>query len=148
VADQLLSIKEANPKLSVRLVIQEARTSGKVAAETPLPAATVHRLLARHGLMDALLTDPGQRDRRRFAFERAGQLWLSDVMHGPSVRVGERRKHKTYLIAFLDDATRVIPYAAFALAENTHAERSHRELARGNLRSRCRLGRGTGHLAL
>ena len=44
---------------------------------------------------------------------------MSDVMHGPSVFVGDRTKRKTYLIAFIDDATRVIPYAAFALAENT-----------------------------
>ena len=44
---------------------------------------------------------------------------MSDVMHGPSVLVGERTKRKTYLIAFIDDATRVIPYATFTLAENT-----------------------------
>jgi len=24
-------------------------------------------------------------DRRRFAFEKAGELWMSDVMHGPAV---------------------------------------------------------------
>ena len=64
---------------------------------------------------------PDARDRRRFAFERAGQLWMSDVMHGPSVYVAGKTKRKTYLIAFIDDATRVIPYAAFALAENTQA---------------------------
>ena len=46
---------------------------------------------------------------------------MSDVMHGPSVFVGDRTKRKTYLIAYLDDATRVIPYGAFALAENTRA---------------------------
>ena len=37
------------------------------------------------------------------------------------MRVGDRTKHKTYLIAFIDDATRVIPYAAFAASENTRA---------------------------
>jgi type II secretory pathway predicted ATPase ExeA/transposase InsO family protein len=46
---------------------------------------------------------------------------MSDVMHGPSVVVGERVKRKTYLIAFIDDATRVIPHAAFALSENTRS---------------------------
>jgi hypothetical protein len=47
---------------------------------------------------------------------------MSDVMHGPTVAIGERaQRRKTYLIAFLDDATRVSPYAAFALAENTQA---------------------------
>ncbi len=40
-------------------------------------------------------------------------------MHGPSVVVGGRRKQKSYLIGLLDDATRVVPYAAFALSENT-----------------------------
>jgi len=121
VADQLLSIKEANPKLSVRLVIQQARASAQVDPALPLPPSTVHRLLARHGLMAPRAEEPGTRDRRRFAFERAGQLWTSDVMHGPSVRIADKTKRKTYLIAFLDDATRVVPYAAFALSENTQA---------------------------
>ena len=43
-------------------------------------------------------------------------------MHGPSVALpGSRQRRKTYLIAFLDDATRVVPYCAFALSENTQA---------------------------
>jgi transposase InsO family protein len=121
IVDQLLAIKEANPALSVRLVIQQARADGRIPAEVPLPGATVHRLLARHGLMAPRSEEPGTRDRRRFAFARAGQLWTSDVMHGPSVRLDDRTKRKTYLIAFMDDATRVVPYAAFALAENTQA---------------------------
>jgi len=119
VVEALLSAKEANPKLSVQLVIRAARQSPDVPAELPLPPSTVHRLLARQGLMAKAPQDPGERDRRRFAFAQAGELWMSDVMHGPSVAVGDRTKRKTYLIAFLDDATRVIPQAAFALAENT-----------------------------
>jgi hypothetical protein len=35
--------------------------------------------------------------------------------------VDAKRKKKTYLIAFIDDATRVIPHATFALSENTQA---------------------------
>jgi len=61
------------------------------------------------------------KDRRRFAFERAGELWLSDVMHAVPVEVDRRRKRKTYLLALLDDATRVVTYAQFAFAENTAA---------------------------
>ena len=59
-------------------------------------------------------------DRRRFSFKYAGEMWMSDVMHGPKVGAG-RQRHKTYLIAFIDEATRVIPYAAFARGENTAA---------------------------
>jgi hypothetical protein len=75
--------------------------------------------LSKAGLMDKKSGD-GDQDRRRFAFERAGQLWSSDVMHGPGVMIdGVRRK--SYLIAFIDDASRVIPYAAFAFSESTRA---------------------------
>jgi len=118
VADLLLGIKEGNPKLSVQLVIREARGHPEMPSELPLPPATVHRLLARHGLMDKPAGEPSEADRRRFAFQQAGQMWMSDVMHGPTVFVGGR-KRKTYLIAFIDDATRVIPECAFALSENT-----------------------------
>ena len=119
VVDVLLAIKEGNRKLSVQLVIREARKHPEVPEALPLPASTVHRLLDRHGLMDTPPGESGDADRRRFAFQQAGELWMSDVMHGPSVLVGARTKRKTYLLAFIDDATRVIPYCAFALAENT-----------------------------
>mgnify|MGYP001819892150 CR=1 FL=1 len=120
VADQLLGLKEAHPHLSVRLLIEQARAEG-VAETVTLAPSTVHRLLARHGLLEPKPDAPTGQDRRRFAFEHAGQLWMSDVMHGPAVVAEGRRKRKTYLIAFLDDATRVVPHAAFAFAENTRA---------------------------
>jgi hypothetical protein len=43
-------------------------------------------------------------------------------MHGPTVRdADDRRRHKTYLIALLDDATRIIPAAAFTRSETVAA---------------------------
>jgi transposase InsO family protein len=121
VAEALIALKEANPKLSVNLIIQKTRADGKAPAELPLPPSTVHRLLSKAGLMDPKIGEPSAQDRRRFAFARAGQLWMSDVMHGPTVGVGGGVRRKAYLIAFLDDATRVVTYAAFALSENTRA---------------------------
>jgi len=118
VADLLCTIKEDKPALSVRMVIQEACASGEVPAELELAPATVHRLLSRAGLMERRPDEPTSNDRRRFSFAKAGELWMSDVMHGPTVVVDGKRKRKTYLISLIDDATRVIPYAAFALGEN------------------------------
>ena len=44
------------------------------------------------------------------------------MMHGPTVLdPDDRRRHKTYLIALLDDATRMIPYAAFTRSETVTA---------------------------
>jgi len=65
------------------------------------------------------IEEPGGKDHRRFSYQHAGELFMSDVMHGPAVFTEGRRKHKTYLIAFIDDASRVIPYAEFALGEKT-----------------------------
>jgi hypothetical protein len=42
-------------------------------------------------------------------------------MHGPAITTDDRRKRKSYLIGLIDDATRVVPFAAFALSENTAA---------------------------
>lgn len=117
--ERLLQLKEAEPDRSIRRIIEILRQEGRLDATPGLPISTVHRLFKQHGLMTRTgATAPGE-DRRRFAYARAGQLWMSDVMHGPSIPGDDRRKHKTYLIAFLDDATRVIPHAAFAFAENT-----------------------------
>ncbi len=117
--ERLLAIKEANRTLSIRLVIEQARASADVPEGLVIPRSTVHRLFTRHGLMRKRLDDPTDLDRRRFAFQRAGQLWMSDVMHGPSVTIRGGIRRKTYLIALIDDATRILPYAAFAMSENT-----------------------------
>ncbi|MCB1882270.1 MAG: transposase, partial [Gammaproteobacteria bacterium] len=119
-SERLLQIKEADPDLSIRLIIDQVRAEGLIAADRHLPGSTVHRLFKQHGLSSRRPDgEPAGEDRRRFAYQYAGQLWMSDVMHGPSVPQDGRRKRKTYLIAFLDDATRVITHAAFAFAENT-----------------------------
>ena len=120
VADLLCHLKEQTPALSVPAVIDAARAAG-VDAAVSLAPATVHRLLSRHGLMDKHVGQPTSKDRRRFAFDKAGELWMSDVMHGPAVTADGGRKRKTYLVALLDDATRVVPFAAFTLAESTAA---------------------------
>jgi transposase InsO family protein len=120
IADLLCHIKDETPALSVGAVIERARSVG-AGDELHLAPATVHRLLSRHGLMDKRRQEPTSKDRRRFAFDKAGELWMSDVMHGPAVITENGRTRKTYLIGLLDDATRVVPYAAFALAENTAA---------------------------
>jgi putative transposase len=112
VVDLLCETKEEQPKLSIPLLIKAVRDehADQVPADLALPHSTVHRLLARRGLMQKSSDEATTKDRRRFAYRDAGDLWMCDVMHGPRV-THEGRKQKAYLIAFLDDATRVIPHA-------------------------------------
>ncbi len=123
-ADALLALKEEQPALSIPQLIATLTERGTISCTDVPPAlSTVHRLLTHAGLMRRDAGEPAAPvDRRRFAFAEPAQLWMSDVMHGPSVALdGSRLRRKTYLIAFIDDATRVIPYCAFALSENTHS---------------------------
>jgi transposase InsO family protein len=121
VIDRLVSTKDEHRDWSVSMVIDAVKKQSAAAQQVALPLSTVHRVLSRAGVMGKAPEDPTTKDRRHFCYEHAGELWMSDVMHGPSVVVGERRKKKTYLIGLLDDATRVVPYCGFALSENTTA---------------------------
>lgn len=117
VADLLVNIKDEKHSLSVVQVIERARATGAVPEDLALPNSTVHRLLSRAGMMSKRPEEPNGNDRRRFSFEKACELWMADVMHGPTVGVEGGRRRKSYLIGVIDDATRVVPYCAFALSE-------------------------------
>ena len=119
-SEALIAVKRENPAFSVRDAIARVREDGDVPADVPLPPSTVHRLLSREGLMGNDDGAPPQ-DRRRFEHPNACDLWMSDVMHGPKCGDGHGRRRKTYLLAFIDDCTRVVPHAAFAFSENTAA---------------------------
>ncbi len=57
---------------------------------------------------------------RRYEKDRPNAQWQSDVWHGPYIpdpRDGERMR-RTYLIAFLDDHSRLVTHAEFYLAED------------------------------
>lgn len=121
VVDALICFKDEHPLFTVPMVITAVQEALKLDPSLALPPSTVHRLLSRAGVMQKRRLDPTSLDRRRFSYEQAGELWMSDVMHGPSVSVDGKRKQKTYLIALIDDATRIVPYAAFAFSERSDA---------------------------
>lgn len=122
VVDLLCELKDQSPGLSIPLLIKQARQEhgAVVTDEVELPLSTVHRLLSRKGLMHKPKDDGTSKDRRRFEYDEAGELWMSDVMYGPKIQAHGRLR-RTYLIGFIDDATRMIPHASFALTESTAA---------------------------
>ena len=91
VAELLIALNTEQPALSVKSLIGAARERG---VDHPLAPSTAHRLLSREGLLHKRPGEPTPADRRRFAFRNAGELWMSDVMHGPKVRDRRRRRKK------------------------------------------------------
>ena len=118
-AELLVEIKQRSPHLSGRAVRRKALESDQMPAGTAVALSSVYRLLHGAGLMDR--PETAAPDRRRFSFASAAEMWQSDVMHGPQVgcdSADRRRRKKSYLLAFLDDSTRLVPHAAFTFSES------------------------------
>lgn len=112
-AENLIALRKSMPRVTVPMLIKLMKKRRLVRPGTRLKATTVYRFLHNHKLMKP---HSGYPDRRKFEAELPNDLWQSDVMHGPLV-VAEPRKKKSYLIAFLDDHSRLVPYARFYLSE-------------------------------
>jgi putative transposase len=77
---------------------------------------TFYRFLREYQLLAPENDD--NRKRLAFSMKFANQLWQADTMFGPYVDAGGSRK-QAKLIAFLDDASRVLCHGEFFFDENT-----------------------------
>ena len=85
-----------------------------IATQRQLTHSSVHRLLKRHGLSRRTLADASTIERRSFEASHAGDIWYGDVMHGIAVNTIKGLR-KTYLVTWLDDASRLVCHSSFYL---------------------------------
>lgn len=113
VLDAAIALKEELPTRSVRAILEILEQEGLLAPGA-VPRATLDRHLRRVGVM-ARRPRQFARGTRRFQKAHRNQLWQSDLKYGPYLPdpADPRKMRRTYLIAFIDDATRLVPYAAF-----------------------------------
>ncbi len=78
---------------------------------------TFHRHVHRYELLKPL-SDSTPKRRLAFAKAHANDLWQTDTLHGPFLRIGGVPT-KTFLICFIDDASRLIPHGQFYPADTT-----------------------------
>ncbi len=109
----LLDQRRMMPKISVPELIQTVTDRQLIAADVDLGQTTVYRLFHQHNLMQKETVPV---DRRKFEVELPNDMWQSDVMHGPILQYDDKRR-KSYLIAFIDDHSRLIPHAQFYPSE-------------------------------
>jgi putative transposase len=109
----LLECRRKMPELTVPALIRIMRERRLVSAENSLNPSTVYRFLHSHNLM---IKENSPVDRRKFEAELPNDLWQCDAMHGPLLMYGGK-KRKSYLIAFIDDHSRLIPHGQFYFSE-------------------------------
>jgi putative transposase len=118
VQELLLALRAERADATIDSLIRAVLLSGRVDKTLRLSRSSVHRFFAAQA-PQAAAEKGGEPDALAFTHPHVNDLWTSDVMHGPRLLVpGRRDGGKTYLYAFLDDASRVVPFAAFYLAEN------------------------------
>jgi transposase InsO family protein len=110
----LMSLRSLMPEATAAHLIREMEAQKLVSPGVSLNLSTVYRFLHRQGLMYPAKKLP--QDRRKFEAELPNDLWQSDVMHGPMMNAGDKLR-KSYLIAFIDDHSRLVPYGCFYLSE-------------------------------
>ncbi len=112
----LLQLRKDLAHYPVTELLKEMKRRNLIPAGRMLTLSSAYRYLQQHGSSRSKAL---QIDRRRFEAEKANDIWQSDVMHGPHVLESGRMK-KTYLIAFIDDHSRLIVHAQFYFSENTN----------------------------
>ena len=109
----LLALRREHPKRPVSELLRLFHERQGAGGDRP-SLSSLYRFFHQHGLMKAAAS--ALEDRRKFEAELPNDLWQSDVMHGPLVLIGGKRR-KSYLIAFLDDHSRLVTHGAFYPSE-------------------------------
>jgi len=122
VAEAIDRLLKDHPRLKTARIIERLTADGVISADGP-SASTVYRYV-RPRRREAGAEPAGQ-ERRSFEAPHAGALWQSDVMYGSYVPVkcadGRRRKRQTYLVACLDDHSRLCCHGQFYLQQGLPA---------------------------
>jgi len=101
-----------NKMMIYRRIIERGLLSKNECSQT-----SFFRLVRTYDLLKPA-TETQNKRRLAFSKEYANEMWQLDTMFGPYVRNG-KTSTQSKLIAFIDDASRVVPHGQFFFAENT-----------------------------
>ena len=108
-------LKKDNPALTLPTIITTLKHRKLIAADEKISVSSLYRYWNKEELHSINTTAV---DKRLFEASQPNEIWQSDVMYGPFVRTETGGKNKqSYLIAIIDDHSRLIIHAAFYLAE-------------------------------
>ena len=99
----IMECKLNSPKRSAKSIHQEIIAKGFASSDS-LSLSTVERFIRNANITSKKLAPE---DRRAFEFQFPNECWQSDISVGPYLTINEH-KFKTYIVATLDDSSRLI----------------------------------------
>ncbi|NMB26510.1 MAG: DDE-type integrase/transposase/recombinase [Tissierellia bacterium] len=109
----IVSTKLNSPKRSAKSIYQELIAKGYVNYDE-ISLSTVQRFISKSNISSKELEGV---QRLAFEFEFPNECWQSDISVGPYLNIGGK-KHKTYIVAILDDSSRLIIHAEAFFKDN------------------------------
>ncbi|WP_368986070.1 DDE-type integrase/transposase/recombinase [Caldifermentibacillus hisashii] len=111
--DHILEIRKKFLHMPVSVFYEQLIRQGEI-NRNQISYSTINRLLKKHNLSGKILS--AIPERKRFAHEKVNILWQADLSHGPYIKIKGKVK-KTFLIAYIDDCSRLVPFAQFFTSE-------------------------------
>ena len=111
--EYIISLKLRSPKRSAKSIYQELVAKGYLDYRE-ISLSTVQRFISKSNLSLQKLEPI---DRRAFEFEFPNECWQSDISVGPYLTI-DGKKHKTYIIAILDDSSRLMVHCEAFFRDN------------------------------
>jgi transposase InsO family protein len=111
IIDEAVRLREELPARSVRQIIEILEGERLIKPGSVARTTLNDKLIERGVGAKRMRAMASQRPARRFARRHRNSLWQLDVKFGP--QIGGDRKVKTYLLALIDDATRMCVHAEF-----------------------------------
>lgn len=115
-------ILAGHPRLRTKHVIKLLRDRGLLGPSGPSTSSIYRYVKPRRRQLAELVVE---RERRSFEAPHPGGLWQGDIMYGPHVpaRTAQGRvcKRQTYLVAFLDDHSRLCVHGQFYFSQGLDA---------------------------
>lgn len=110
---KIVDYKKSFPHISGTLIYQKLIEDGYINPNN-VSKSTILKFIRDNYL---LFGDDNKIDRRAFEMEFSNEMWDADTSHGPYLTINNK-KIKTYLIALIDDASRLITNAKFFYEDN------------------------------
>lgn len=102
--EQIKYLKSNYTRMSAAAIHRQLRANGSIKAGS-VSESTVNRYVNQLALEMKTTTN---RDMRRYERPHINEVWCGDSSVGPYLKTSDGKKHKVYIIALIDDASRFI----------------------------------------
>ena len=102
--EQIIYLKHHYPRMSAAAIYKQLQDNGSIRSGQP-SESTVCRFINQLVLQQRLTNN---QDMRRYERPHINEVWCGDSSSGPYLKTADGKKHRVYVIALIDDASRFV----------------------------------------